>query len=78
MERTSTYIKVWFWERLATSVPSDVSGGVSSINTANWGEPTAFFTNTDCDIATSFGSLNIIINLTFCTFLRYLVECCGN
>ncbi|KAF7981763.1 hypothetical protein HWV62_31827 [Athelia sp. TMB] len=66
LERTSSYIKVWFWERSATSVPSGVSGGASSINTANWGEPTAFFPNTDCNISSSFGSLNIIINLTFC------------
>ncbi|KAF7968484.1 hypothetical protein HWV62_30473 [Athelia sp. TMB] len=66
LERTSSYIKVWFWERGATSVPSGVSGGASSINTANWGEPTAFFPNTDCNISSSFGSLNIIINLTFC------------
>lgn len=72
MERTSTYIKFWFWERGSASVPSDISGGSSSINTSNWGEPTAFFPNTDCNIATSFSSLNIIINLTFCTFLAYL------
>lgn len=66
MERTTSYIKVWFWERSSTSAPFDVSGDLSSISTSNWGEPTAFFPNTDCNMATSFGSLNIIINLTFC------------
>lgn len=35
MERTSTFIKVWFFPR-GSSIPSDVSSGAASINTDNW------------------------------------------
>ncbi|EPQ55426.1 endo-beta-glucanase [Gloeophyllum trabeum ATCC 11539] len=66
MERTSTFIKVWFWARNDPSVPADVSSGAQSVNTDAWGTSTAFFPNTDCDIASKFGQNNIIINLTFC------------
>ncbi|KAF7984285.1 hypothetical protein HWV62_15239 [Athelia sp. TMB] len=66
MERSSTYIKVWFWSRDSAYIPAAFTNGASSIDTSTWGEPTAFFPNTDCNISSSFGSLNIIINLTFC------------
>ncbi|EIM80617.1 2 beta-glucan [Stereum hirsutum FP-91666 SS1] len=66
MERTSSFIKVWFWARDDGSVPSDVSSGASSVDTDNWGTPDAYFPNTDCDIASHFADSNIIINLTFC------------
>ncbi|KZT27803.1 glycoside hydrolase family 16 protein [Neolentinus lepideus HHB14362 ss-1] len=66
MERTSTFIKVWFWSRNSGSVPSDVENGASSVNTDNWGTPTAYFPDTDCDFSSHFGPHNIIINLTFC------------
>ena len=36
MERTSTSVKVWFWSRTSSSVPSDVSSGASSVDTDNW------------------------------------------
>jgi hypothetical protein len=36
MERTSTYIKVWFWSRTDGSVPAEVKNGATSINTSNW------------------------------------------
>ncbi|KAG6828594.1 hypothetical protein H0H92_007335 [Tricholoma furcatifolium] len=36
MERTSTEVKIWFWSRTATNVPSDVANGGSSIDTTNW------------------------------------------
>ncbi|KAI5122192.1 hypothetical protein M0805_007089 [Coniferiporia weirii] len=66
MERTTSFIRVFFWSRGDSSVPSGVSGGTSSIDTDNWGEPVALFPNTDCDLASHFGENNIIINLTFC------------
>lgn len=66
MERTSSGIKVWFWSRQAGNAPSDVSSGASSVNTGNWGTPSAYFPNTSCNIASKFGPQNIIINLTFC------------
>ncbi|ETW76293.1 glycoside hydrolase family 16 protein [Heterobasidion irregulare TC 32-1] len=66
IERTNSFIKVWFWARNDGSVPSDVSSGASSVNTGNWGTPDAYFPNTSCDISSHFGPNNIIINLTFC------------
>jgi len=66
MERTTTSIKVWFWSRQSAYIPAALTNGATSIDTSGWGEPTAYFPNTDCNISSSFGSLNIIINLTFC------------
>ena len=68
IERTTTFIKIWFWPRGASNIPSDVLNGASSVNTDNWGSPTANFPNTQCDINGKFGPANIIINLTFCEF----------
>jgi len=66
-ERTDAGINVWFWSRSDTTVPSQVSGGSTSIDTSTWGEPTAYFpTNSGCNIASKFGPQNIVINLTFC------------
>ncbi|KAB5592242.1 Endo-1,3(4)-beta-glucanase [Ceratobasidium theobromae] len=66
MERTTTYIKVWFWPRNSGSVPAQVKNGASSINTSTWGKPFASFVNTSCNIASKFGPENIIINLALC------------
>ncbi|KAH9850499.1 laminarinase [Lenzites betulinus] len=66
MERTTSFIKVWFWSRTDGSVPSDVSSGSTSINTDNWGTPYAFFPSQSCDLTSHFGEHNIIINLTLC------------
>lgn len=35
MERTNTFIKIWFWPRNA-AVPSDVQNGGNTVNTGNW------------------------------------------
>ncbi|CAE7094276.1 unnamed protein product [Rhizoctonia solani] len=66
MERTSTYIKVWFWPRNSATVPTQVRNGASSIDTSTWGTPFAAFVNNSCDLNAKFGPNNIIINLTFC------------
>ncbi|KAG9100379.1 hypothetical protein FRC07_010416 [Ceratobasidium sp. 392] len=66
MERTSTYIKVWFWPRNSATVPLAVKSGASTVDTSSFGTPFASFVNTSCDIASHFGPENIIINLTFC------------
>jgi len=66
IERTSTFISVWFWSRNAANVPADVRAGSTSVNTANWGTPVANFPNTSCNIPQFFDANNIIINLTFC------------
>ncbi|TFK32346.1 laminarinase [Crucibulum laeve] len=66
VERTNSFIKVWFWSREATGIPSDVLNGATSVNTDNWGTPRAYFPSTSCPISSKFGPHNIIINLTFC------------
>ncbi|KAI5114680.1 hypothetical protein M0805_001573, partial [Coniferiporia weirii] len=68
MERTNSFIRVFFWSRDDPSVPSGVSSGAETIDTDNWGEPYALFPNTQCDPASHFGPNNIIINLTFCGY----------
>ncbi|KAJ7648634.1 glycoside hydrolase family 16 protein [Mycena polygramma] len=66
IERTSTFINVWFWARNAANVPADVRAGSAAVNTNNWGTPTANFPNTSCNLSQFFDANNIIINLTFC------------
>ena len=36
VERTDTFIKVWFWNREVPGTPSDVLNGASSVITDNW------------------------------------------
>ncbi|THH11275.1 hypothetical protein EW145_g754 [Phellinidium pouzarii] len=38
MERTTSFIRVFFWSRGDTSVPTEVANGASSIDTDNWVE----------------------------------------
>ncbi|KAK7058180.1 glycoside hydrolase family 16 protein [Favolaschia claudopus] len=66
IERTNTFINVWFWPRNAGNVPADVRSGGTSVNTGSWGTPTANFPNTSCNFPSFFDANNIIINLTFC------------
>ncbi|KAJ6513505.1 glycoside hydrolase family 16 protein [Mycena vulgaris] len=66
VERTSTFISVWFWSRNAANVPADVRAGSASVNTGAWGVPVANFPNTSCNFPQFFDANNIIINLTFC------------
>jgi len=76
MERTPTFIKVWFWSRQDPSVPSDVlTTSQDCIDTNLWGTPVALFPNTGCDVSSKFGAHNVIINLTFCELNSALVAC---
>ena len=36
MERTSTFIKVWFWSRNDPTVPADVKTAGATVNTDTW------------------------------------------
>ena len=36
MERTDSFINVYFWSRDDSSVPSDLKSGASSVDTSNW------------------------------------------
>ncbi|KAL5488346.1 hypothetical protein ACEPAI_6454 [Sanghuangporus weigelae] len=66
MERTDSFIRVFFWSREDSSVPDEVRNGASTVNPDNYGTPYALFPNTSCDLESHFGDNNIIINLTFC------------
>ncbi|KAF8803219.1 glycoside hydrolase family 16 protein [Phlegmacium glaucopus] len=65
IERTTTFIKVWFWARNDNSVPLDIKSDLF-VNTDSWGTPTAAFPDTSCDIPEFFQEHNIVINLTLC------------
>ncbi|KAL5508546.1 hypothetical protein ACEPAH_6165 [Sanghuangporus vaninii] len=66
MERTDSFIRVFFWSREDSSVPDEVQSGASTVNPDNYGTPYALFPNTSCDLDSHFGDNNIIINLTLC------------
>ncbi|TFK22237.1 family 16 glycosyl hydrolase [Coprinopsis marcescibilis] len=66
IERTPTYIKVWFWARNDKSVPAEVMSGNVIVNPDSWGTPTALFPDTQCNLNQHFGPHNIVINLTLC------------
>ena len=36
LERTDSFIKVWFWGRGSGSTPDEVANGAGSIDTDNW------------------------------------------
>jgi len=61
-EWTSSGIRVWFWP--STSIPSDITSG--SPNPGRWSTPYANFPFGPHCPSSKFGSLHIIINLTFC------------
>ncbi|KIJ17950.1 glycoside hydrolase family 16 protein [Paxillus involutus ATCC 200175] len=68
VERTSTYMKIWFWSRRDLSVPDEVKFGPTSgtIDTETWGTPAALWTDDMCDFPSHFGPHNIVINLALC------------
>ncbi|KAJ7891683.1 glycoside hydrolase family 16 protein [Mycena olivaceomarginata] len=66
IERTNSFINIWFWSRNAANVPADVSAGGTTVDTSDWGIPVANFPNTTCNIPQFFDAHNIIINLNFC------------
>ncbi|KAH9475564.1 putative glycosidase C21B10.07 [Psilocybe cubensis] len=67
IERSDSFIKIFFWPRNDDSVPREVSTGARRVNPDGWGTPAAFFPSTSsCDLAEHFEENNIIINLTLC------------
>ncbi|KAF9528180.1 glycoside hydrolase family 16 protein [Crepidotus variabilis] len=66
LERTETFMKIWFWERYNPSVPASVRDYSEDIDTSNWGAPFAYFPSNSCDMRSKFQDHSIIINLTFC------------
>ncbi|RXW11593.1 hypothetical protein EST38_g14263 [Candolleomyces aberdarensis] len=66
VERSSNFLKVWFWARNDDSVPREVRESQGSVRPDTWGTPTAFFPDTNCNMDQHFAAHNIIINLTLC------------
>ena len=62
MELRTEGIRVWQFAR--DVVPSDVSSG--SPDPSTWGEATADFPSTDCDIGSHFRNQSIIANIDLC------------
>ncbi|KAF5310922.1 hypothetical protein D9619_007968 [Psilocybe cf. subviscida] len=60
-------IYIWFWSR--NDIPRSIteSTPASSIQTADWGNPSAFYpSGPNCDIASSFSEQSIVITITLC------------
>lgn len=62
MELRNEGIRVWQFPR--SSIPGDITSGNPDPST--WGEATADFPNTDCDIGTHFRNQSIIANIDLC------------
>ncbi|KAG0646518.1 putative glycosidase [Hyphodiscus hymeniophilus] len=62
MELRSAGIRVW--QFLRSAIPADITSG--SPDPSTWGEATADFPATDCDIGTHFRNQSIIANIDLC------------
>ncbi|RDL40908.1 uncharacterized protein BP5553_00887 [Venustampulla echinocandica] len=62
MELRSAGIRVWTWAR--ASIPGDISSGNPDPST--WGEATADYPNTKCNIDNHFRNQSIIANINLC------------
>jgi hypothetical protein len=69
LERTGSFMKIWFWQRGDPSTPPNVVSGGSTVTTDGWPEPGAYFPSTNCNFQKYFSAHNIIINLTLCMYL---------
>ncbi|KAJ7497235.1 glycoside hydrolase family 16 protein [Mycena latifolia] len=68
MQRGSCGIHMWFWSRNDSTVPLEVSQGISTVNPdpTLWGVPDATFPADECDYASHFDAHKIVFDLTFC------------
>ncbi|KIJ62663.1 glycoside hydrolase family 16 protein [Hydnomerulius pinastri MD-312] len=67
LERTNSYLKIWFWSRSDRAVPHEVKfGRTKTIHTESWGVPAAVWTDDLCNFPSHFGPHNIVINLALC------------
>ncbi|KAK7057245.1 putative glycosidase C21B10.07 [Favolaschia claudopus] len=68
MSRGERGIFIWFWSRYDSSVPLEVSQGLSTVNPDPdlWGKPDAAFPTDSCDYQSHFDAHNIVFDLTFC------------
>ncbi|KAL9110765.1 MAG: hypothetical protein Q9227_004757 [Pyrenula ochraceoflavens] len=66
MEWTSQAIKVWFFGRNDTQIPSDLASTSSQPNPSQWGTPKAAWTSDACNIDDHFKDMQIIFNTALC------------
>jgi len=57
-------IYIWFWGR--TSIPTTVSSNGSTLDTSDWGTPSANYPASSCTIDTYFAPQQIVIDITLC------------
>ena len=57
-------IAIWFWPR--SSIPASISTATSSVDISDWGTPSANYTSTSCDIASSFAPQQLVLDITLC------------
>ncbi|TFY52898.1 hypothetical protein EVJ58_g9752 [Rhodofomes roseus] len=57
-------IFIWFWSR--ANIPSSVSSATNSIDTSDWGTPSAAFPSSSCDISEKFGPQSLVLDITLC------------
>jgi hypothetical protein len=62
MELRSAGIRIWQFAR--SGIPTDITSG--SPDPSTWGEASADFPSTDCDIGTHFRNQSIIANIDLC------------
>ncbi|KAJ7676059.1 glycoside hydrolase family 16 protein [Mycena polygramma] len=63
-EYAETGISVWFFNR--SSIPSSISGNVSSLSTSDLGTPVANWPTGGCAIGTLFQAQHLIFDITLC------------
>ncbi|TVY13130.1 putative glycosidase [Lachnellula arida] len=78
MELRTEGIRIWQFTR--SSIPSDITSGTP--DPSSWGEATADFPNTDCNIGNHFRNQSIIANIDLCgswagTASVYAESCSG-
>jgi hypothetical protein len=57
-------IRMWFFGR--GNEPSDLTNTTATPDPSTWGEPTADFPDTHCDIGNHFRNASIIMNIALC------------
>lgn len=68
MEWRDEGIRMWFFDRdsIPSDIPTDVSNTSVTPDPSTWGEATADFPSTDCDISSHFKNQSIIANIDLC------------
>lgn len=62
MEWAENAIKIWHFAR--GSIPEDITQ--KNPDPSNWGNPTASFGGSSCDVDKYFKNMNLVININFC------------